>query len=60
MQWKLFDAYKINYGYVIEIGENGMIIETNSTNNLSVIGANFSSVRRQNLKGAIVCFIFYL
>lgn len=56
MQWKLFDAYKINYDYNIEIEENGSIIETNSTNELSVVGANFSSVRRQNLKGAIVWY----
>lgn len=60
LQWKLFDAYKINYGYDIEIGGNGMIIETNSTNELSVVGANFSSKRRQNLKGAIVCkYVLY-
>lgn len=54
IHWKLFDAYKINYGYEVEIGENGMIIEMNSTNEINVLGANFSSVRRQNLKGAIV------
>lgn len=54
VRWKLFDAYKINYGYDTEIGENGIIIGTNSSNELSVVGANFSSMRRQNLKGAIV------
>lgn len=59
MQWKLFDAYKVNYGYDIEIKENGMIMETNSATELTVIGANFSSVRRQNLQGAIVCSIFH-
>lgn len=57
MQWKLFDAYKVNKGYDIEIGENG-IIATNSANELNIIGANFSSMRRQNLKGAIVRSIF--
>lgn len=58
MQWKLFDVHKINYGYDIEIVENGMIIATASANELGVVGANFSSSRRQNLKGAIVCFEF--
>lgn len=55
IRWKLFDAYKLNYGYDIEIQENGIIIETNSPDELTIIGANFSSARRQNLKGTIVC-----
>lgn len=58
-QWKLFDAYKVNYNYDIEIEENGSIIDMNSTNGLSIVGANFSSVRRQNLKGAIVWYFLY-
>lgn len=55
LRWKLFDAYKVNYGYGIECKANGMIIAASSADEMHVIGANFSSARRQNLKGAIVC-----
>lgn len=53
MQWQLFDVYKINHEYDIEIGKNGMILALND-DQLKVVGANFSSARRQNLKGTIV------
>lgn len=62
-QWKLFDAYKLNFGYNIEITENGMIESMKYEDKLSVIGAKFSSVRRQNLKGVnVTCglVVFYL
>lgn len=56
LQWKLFDVYKLNYGYDIEITENGMIETVGDNDDLNVIGANFSSARRQNLKGVnITC-----
>lgn len=53
-QWKLFDAYKLNHGYDIEISENGIIEAIEDTNELKVSGANFSSARRQNLQGVNV------
>ncbi|XP_055300052.1 glutamate receptor ionotropic, kainate 2-like [Sitodiplosis mosellana] len=51
IQWKLFDAYKLNYGYDIEITENGVIEAITNMNGLIVSAANFSYTRRQNLKG---------
>lgn len=52
VQWKLFDAYKFNRGYNVEITENGRI-ETmgGEDDEWHVVGANFSTARRQNLKG---------
>lgn len=52
IEWTLFDAYKLNYGYNIEISENGAILQFQ--NDLRVIAANFSTARRQNLKGVNV------
>lgn len=52
IKWKLFDAYKLNVGYNITVNENGMI-DMDDNDELKVIGAKFSSVRRQNLKGVI-------
>lgn len=49
MQWQLFDAYKLNYGYDIEISLNGMIVIVNDEP--TVVEANFSPARRRNLKG---------
>lgn len=63
IQWKLFDAYKLNYGYDIEITENGMIGSMENCDKLRVIDAKFSSVRRQNLMGVnVTCglVVFYL
>lgn len=60
VKWKLFDAYKINYGFHTEIGENGIMIRNNSVNESNIIGANFSSTRRQNLKGVTVRSISFL
>lgn len=55
-QWKLFDAYKLNHGYQIEITENGIIEAVNNIDGLKVSKANFSSTRRKNLKGVnITC-----
>lgn len=53
-EWTLFDAYKLNYGYNIDIVENGMISQLGNEDDLKVIGANFSTARRQNLNGAKV------
>lgn len=55
-EWKLFDAYKLNVGYDIEITENGIIESMQVTDRLKVSEANFSATRRQNLKGVnITC-----
>lgn len=55
-EWKLFDAYKLNDGYDIEITENGIIESMIITDGLKVSGANFAAARRQNLKGVnITC-----
>lgn len=54
MIWQLFDAYKFNHGYDIEISPNGMIHNIDSNDSFNLVDANFSSARRQNLKGAIV------
>lgn len=51
-QWKLFDAYKLNREYDIQITENGMIEQWND--GLHVVGADFSTARRQNLNGVNV------
>lgn len=51
--WKLFDAYKLNLGYDIEINENG-IIAAMENDELQVIGADYSSSRRKNLKAVRV------
>lgn len=53
-EWKLFDAYKLNHGYEIEISENGMIVEIADVDEFKVVGANFSTARRQNLNGVNV------
>ena len=63
MKWQLFDAYKLNDGYDIEITENGLIEAITHSDDLIVTGANFSSTRRQNLKGVnitcgLVVFLF--
>lgn len=52
LQWQLFDAYKLNYGYNIVVSSNGFI--TTKNDSLEVIDANFSSTRRQNLNGVNV------
>lgn len=64
MHWLLFDAYKIDYGYEIEIFQNGMIY-TNENNTLELSGANFLAKRRMNLKGihipcGLVVIIYFL
>lgn len=53
LQWKLFDAFKFNLGYDIEINENGMI-QAMENGSLTFSGTNFSPMRRQNLKGVNV------
>lgn len=57
IHWNLFDAYKLNYGYDIEITENGVIEAAANANDLMVVsGADFSSARRRNLNGVnITC-----
>lgn len=56
IEWKLFDAYKLNDGYDIEIIENGIMESMIITDELKVSGANFDAKRRQNLKGVnITC-----
>ncbi|XP_031622981.1 uncharacterized protein LOC116340566 [Contarinia nasturtii] len=55
IQWKMFDAYKLNYGYDSEVMENGYVIEFGPANeDLMIVEMNFSSARRQNLKGVNV------
>lgn len=54
IEWTLFDAFKLNYGYGIEISENGMIVKIANDDELKVVGANFSTARRQNLNGVNV------
>lgn len=54
IQYQLYDAFKLNNGYDIEVIENGMITALDSCDELQVIKANFSAARRQNLKGVIV------
>lgn len=49
MQWLLFDAYKIDYTYDIEIFQNG-IIEATENNALILNGTNFLAKRRMNLR----------
>lgn len=50
MQWLLFDVYKIDYGYEIEIFQNG-IINARENNALTLNETNFLATRRKNLKG---------
>lgn len=55
IQWVLFDAFKLNYGYNIDISQNGIILHnSNDDDDWQVIGANFSTARRQDLKGVNV------
>lgn len=63
IKWQLFDAYKLNDAYDIEMTENGVIEAITNSDDLIVTGANFSSTRRQNLKGVnitcgLVVFLF--
>lgn len=59
MQWILFDAYKFNFDYDINIMERGSIQEKNTeneicdSNDLNVNG-DFSSIRRSNLHGIVL------
>lgn len=59
MQWILFDAYKFNFDYDINIIERGFIQEKKTENgtcdsiNLNVNG-DFSSIRRSNLHGIVL------
>lgn len=63
MKWQLYDAYKLNDEYDIEITANGVIEAIPNSDDLIVIGTNFSPTRRQNLKGVnincgLVVFLF--
>lgn len=65
IQWAIFDAYKVDYGYEMEVSQNG-IIEASENNALTFNGANFFAKRRKNLKGIhipcglVVIIIFFL
>lgn len=49
MKWLLFDAYKVDYNFDMEIFANGMI-ETASNGVITINGTNFFAERRMNLR----------
>lgn len=50
MQWLLFDAYRVDNDYDIEITQNGKI-ELSMNNTLLLSDINLLAMRRKNLKG---------
>lgn len=50
MKWLLFDAYKVDYDFDMEVYENG-IIDTTANGSLEVKGISYLAKRRKNLRG---------
>lgn len=50
MKWLLFDAYKVDYDFDMEVYENG-IIDTTANGSLEVKGISYLAKRRTNLRG---------
>lgn len=50
MHWLLFDMYRIDHDYDLEVFPNGLM-NSNANGALKLIGADFLAYRRKNLKG---------